>query len=585
MSDAPPIPSDADRDELLARLLVELMAQLRIGTPPDISAVARQYPHLAGELRELWAVAQVAELGNSASSIPPTIDLPRPRGATTGIAPASAAAASVGRNFGDYELLEEIGRGGMGVVFKARQHSLNRIVALKMILKGELASPADLARFRTEAESAARLEHPNIITVYEVNEVDGQAYFSMKYVEGTTLNALLANGPLPPRQAARFVATIARAVHHAHQQGILHRDLKPSNVLLDQHAQLYVTDFGLAKLVSGGGVSGEWSGTTPHPSPLTRLRPPLTVSGAIVGTPSYMAPEQAAGSRGTIGPASDVYSLGTILYELLTGRPPFQAASAVDTIMMVLDQEPVPPRRLTPAVDRDLQIICLKCLEKAPDLRYASAAKLADDLEHFLQGEPISARPNSLLSFISQMLREKPQAAVLENWGLLWMAHSVKIVVICLITMAMAQGWGITEHWPYLVLWTASLVIWGVIFWEWRKRGGSVTQIERQIAHCYAAGILGSICLFAFEWALGVPVLTLAPGLAVLAAMVFLVKAGMLTGLFYFAVAIMVVTGVLMALFPPWSLLIFALGSGMCFFFPGLQYYRQRLRTERSSAE
>jgi eukaryotic-like serine/threonine-protein kinase len=556
------VQSDADRDELLAKLLAELTVQLRNGQPPDVEAVARQHPDLAGELRELWTAVQVADfLGKSASDVRATIDMPRTPASPTGVTPESAAPVNLGKEFGDYELLEEVGRGGMGVVFKARQKSLNRIVALKMILKGELASIADLARFRAEAESAARLEHPNIITVHEVNSIDGQAYFSMKYVEGKTLSSLLADGPLPPRDAARQVATIARAVDHAHQQGILHRDLKPSNVLLDAQGQLYVTDFGLAKRVEGG--------------------PSLTRSGAIVGTPSYMAPEQAAGSRGTLGPASDVYSLGTMLYELLTGRPPFQAASALDTIMMVLDQEPVPPRRLNPAVSRELEIICLKCLEKSPDQRYPTAAELADDLDAHLAGNPISARPSNVFYFMSQMLREKPQAAVMENWGVLWMAHSVKIFAICLITMAMAQYWHIESHWPYIALWTTSLVIWGVIFWEWRKRGGPVTQIERQIAHCYAAGILGSICLFAFEWALRLPVLTLSPGLAVLAAMVFMVKAGMLTGLFYFAVAIMVLSGVLMAMFPPWALLVFGTGSAVCFLYPGWKYWRQRARSVR----
>src|SRR5207248_4165516 len=245
------------------------------------------------------------------------------------------------------------------VVFKARQRSLDRVVAVKMILRGNLASNSDLARFRAEAESAARLDHPNIVKVYEVGDHDGQAYFSMQYVEGTTLADLLKQrGPLPPREAVQYMVAICRAVYRAHENGILHRDLKPSNVLIDRDGRPHVTDFGLAKR-----VEADFS---------------LTRSGAIVGTPSYMAPEQAAGSRGVLSPATDVYSLGTILYESLTGRPPFQAASAVDTIMLVLEQEPLSPRLLNSKLDRDLELICLKCLQKPPDLRYASAAELAD---------------------------------------------------------------------------------------------------------------------------------------------------------------------------------------------------------------
>jgi serine/threonine-protein kinase len=550
-------------DELLANLLAQLTEQLRAGRKPDIESLVRQHPDLTTELRELWAAVQIVdELGKPDSRA--TVELPEVKGRVTQTTPDSARPLNVPRVIGDYELLEEIGRGGMGVVFKAHQRSLNRTVALKMVLRGELASDAELARFRAEAESAARLEHPNIVTVHEVGDSDGRAYFSMKYVEGKTLASLLANGPLPPREAARSVAIIARAVQHAHEHGVLHRDLKPSNVLIDGQGQLYVTDFGLAKRVEGGAS--------------------LTRTGAIVGTPSYMAPEQAAGGRGAIGPASDVYSLGAILYELLTGRPPFQGASPVDTIMLVLDQEPVPPRRLNPKVERELDIICLKCLEKASDLRYASAAELAADLEAFLQGEPISARPSNIFFFMTQMLREKPQAAVLENWGVLWMAHSVTLFTICLITMWMANWLGIRQHWPYLLLWSASLLIWGVIFWEWRKRGGPVTQIERQIAHTYAAGIMGSIGMFIAEWVHGLPVLSLSPGLAVIAAMVFLVKAGMLTGLFYFAALIMIVTSLLMALFPSVGLLLFGIGSGICFFVPGLKYYRQRVRSLRQDS-
>jgi serine/threonine protein kinase len=249
-------------------------------------------------------------------------------------------------------LLEEIGRGGMGVVYRAWQKSLHRIVALKMILRGEHATAADAARFQIEAQAAAHLEHPNIVPVYAAGEHEGQAYFCMRHVEGETLAALLGRGPLRPRDAAALLAVVSRAVSCAHQRGILHRDLKPSNILIDLAGQPHITDFGLAKRVAG--AEGVPNGTG------------LTHSGAIVGTPAYMAPEQITVSRGKPSPASDVYSLGVILYEMLTGRPPFQAPTPVDTLFLVLDQDPIRPGMLNPKVDPDLELICLKCIQKEP---------------------------------------------------------------------------------------------------------------------------------------------------------------------------------------------------------------------------
>ncbi|MBY0523894.1 MAG: serine/threonine protein kinase [Gemmataceae bacterium] len=560
MSHPTPAEADAARDEQLAHVLDQLTEQLHRGQRADIDSACINHPELARELRELWATVQVAqECARDAEQEPLTIDERSP------IAPAfdPPRAGTLPRQFGDYELLEELGRGGMGVVYKARQRSLDRSVALKMILRGELASEADLKRFRAEAESAARLEHPNIVPVYEVGAPDGQAYFSMKFVEGKTLAAKLAEGPLQPREAAELVAAIARAVHHAHQNGILHRDLKPSNVLLDRQNRPHVSDFGLAKRVEGG--------------------PSLTRTGAIVGTPSYMAPEQAAGSRGVIGPASDVYSLGTILYEILTGRPPFQAASAVDTLMLVLEQEPVPPRRLNPKVDRELEMICLKCLQKPADLRYATAGKLADDLEAFLKGEPIAARPSGMAFFMVNLLRETHQAGVLENWGVLWMWHSLVLLILCFATNFLAWKHVESVH-PYLGLWIVGLGTWGSIFWAIRRLGGPVTFVEREIAHIWAASTLGSISLFGVEILMGLKVLTLSPVLAVLAGMVFLVKAGMLSGWFYLASAACFVTAVFMALFPSIGLILFGTVSAVCFFYPGLKYYRQRIQASRSTA-
>ncbi len=558
MSQSAGIEPKTARDEMLARLLGELTEQLQKGEPPNIDAVTRLHPELADELRELWAAAQIAEEftksgidSQRALNYSPSAAITRPTPVTT-VLP---------RRFGNYELLEELGRGGMGVVYKARQVHPQRIVAIKMLLQGDLASAADLARFQAEPQSAARLEgHPNIVAIHEVGECDGQPYFSMKYVEGTTLAKLVAQGPLPAREAARYLATVCRAVHYAHQQGIYHRDLKPSNVLIDCDGQPHVTDFGLAKRVEGGAS--------------------LTQSGAIMGTPSYMPPEQAAGNRGALSPASDVYSLGAILYELLTGRPPFQAATRFDTIMQVLEKDVVEPRRLNPMVDRDLEMICLKCLQKPADLRYASVAGLQADLEAFLQGEPISARSSGVAAFVKNMVRATHHAPILENWGLLWMWHSLQILLICAVTIAM-YWWDIRSHWPYLVLWTITGLVWGWIFWALRKRAGPVTFVERQIAHIWAGGILGSISIFVTEWVHGLPVLSMAPGLAVIASMVFLVKAGMLSGEFYFASAALFVTGIIMTFlsaFPTLQLSLFALVSASCFFIPGLKYYRQRVR-------
>jgi serine/threonine-protein kinase len=555
---------DLARDEQLARLLTEFTEQLRQGRPPDLERAVSEHPELAAELRELWAAVQIAEeFGRSGTSIPP----PEPAGAP---AEPPGAPGRLPRSFGDFELLEEIGRGGMGVVYRAWQKSLGRTVALKMILGGELASAADLARFRAEAGAAARLDHPGIVAVHGFDECDGQPFFTMQYVEGTTLASRVSQGPLPPREAARVVAAVARAVHHAHQQGILHRDLKPSNVLLDRHGQPHVADFGLAKRVQGEPGQSAPGG--------------LTCSGAIVGTPSYMAPEQITAGRGRLGPAADVYSLGVILYELLTGRPPFRAAAALDTLMLVLEQEPVPPRLLNPRVDRELEMICLKCLQKPPGLRYATAERLAQDLEAFLQGETISARPSGLVYFLGRMLRPTHHAPVLENWGLLWMWHSLKILLLCAVTTWMAWH-GVDTHLPYLALWSVGLVAWGSIFWALRRRGGPVTFVERQIAHLWAAGILASISMFVVEWISGMRVLELSPVLAVVAGMVFLAKAGILSGEFYLWSAALFLTAGLMALLPPEvGLLLFGLVSAASFFFPGLKYHRQRIRSAQGKA-
>jgi tetratricopeptide (TPR) repeat protein len=298
-----------------------------------------------------------------------------------------SAAVTVGR----HEVLAEIARGGMGIVYRVRDPRLDRIVALKVMRAGEHADAEDIERFRREAEAAAQLTHPGIVQIYEVGEHEGVPYFSMELIEGASLADRLAEAPLVAREAARLVEHLALAVQSAHERGIIHRDLKPANVLLAE-GQPKVTDFGLARKLDAPG---------------------LTQSGMIMGTPSYLAPEQARGRPREVGPAADVYGLGAILYECLTGRPPFHAATSVQTILEVLDQEPVPPRQLQSSVPRDLETICLKCLEKRAERRYTAAGLLAADLRRFLEGKPIQARPVGVGERAWRWCRRKPVAAAL----------------------------------------------------------------------------------------------------------------------------------------------------------------------------
>ncbi len=313
-----------------------------------------------------------------------------------------------------YEILGELGRGGMGVVYKAKQLGLNRLVALKMILSGEHAGTAEMARFRAEAEAVARLQHTNIVQIYEIGEQDGRPFFSLEYVDGGSLAQRLAGKPLDARPAAELTVTLARAIHFAHQRGIVHRDLKPANVLLSTRDEALttkeekrgissfvlgssyfpkITDFGLAKQLDSAAGN--------------------TKSGAILGTPSYVAPEQAAGKMREVGPPADIYALGAMLYEMLTGRPPFVGSSPLDTILQVLSEEPVPPSKLQRGIPRDLETICLKCLNKSPGQRYPTADALADDVQRFLNGEPIHARPVGKIERTWRWCRRNPVPAAL----------------------------------------------------------------------------------------------------------------------------------------------------------------------------
>ncbi len=317
------------------------------------------------------------------------------------ISPGHHGIAAPPTRVGEYEILGELGRGGMGVVYKAAHARLRRVVALKMLPGGEFAGDGYRARFLSEAEAVARLQHPNIVQIFDFGEWAGLAgappvpYFTLEYVDGGNLNTQLNGTPQPPDRAAAWLLTLARAVHYAHGQGIVHRDLKPSNVLVTADGQLKLCDFGVAKVLTGSAHE--------------------TLGGLLVGTPEYMAPEQAQGWARDAGPAADVYALGTILYAMLTGRPPFRSASMLETLEQVRSQEPVPPRRLRPSVPDDLQTICLKCLQKEPRRRYDSAAALAEDLDRFLTRRPILARPASRAGAGLEAARRRPTEAALVS--------------------------------------------------------------------------------------------------------------------------------------------------------------------------
>jgi eukaryotic-like serine/threonine-protein kinase len=571
---AAPATGAAAEEATVARLLDALTAELRQGGQPAVEEVARRYPALAADLCSLWATIRlteelaasaVAELDaiDQTDKVADTIDWPPSTEGLSGKPPShSGSLEPASGRFGDYELYEELGQGGMGIVSRAREIKRGRMVALKRLLRGTASAPADLERFRVEVHAAAGLAHPHIVPVFQVGEHDGQPFFTMQLIEGTTLARRLADGPMPAQEAARLLATVCKAVDYAHGRGVLHRDLKPSNILIDRGGNPYVSDFGLAKRLD--------------------VDPSLTPSGAIVGTPSYMAPEQAgtAGSRHRepLSPAADVYSLGAILYHMLTGRAPFQAATPVETLLLALEHDPIAPRVLNPRVSPDLEMIALTCLQKSPALRYQSAAAMAADLEAFLHGEPVSARSASLRALAARLMGETHHTPVLENWGLLWIYHSIALLVFF-----GAANWlylsGMRARWPYVLTFSVGLCGWAALFWALRRRSGPIRFVERQLAHIWGAGIISINLVFMVEWLLGLPVLTLCPMFAVTNGALFIIKAGVLSGDYYVQAALTFLAIFPMVMFPRFAPLIFGIVAAACFFVTGLKYRLRRLRS------
>jgi serine/threonine protein kinase len=404
-----PKPAPSSSTDTLSDLLLRWRELREQGKPCGAEDLCRDRPDLLNELREHIGAVEAME-----RVFCPDVRNTLPLDGPIHLAPSASIPG--------YEILQEIGRGGMGVVYKARQKSLNRLVALKMILGGGHAAAQQLARFKAEAEALGRLHHENIVQVHEIGEHDGLPFLSLEYVEGGSLEKHLSGKPLLPREAAALIETLARAIHAAHVAGVVHRDLKPANILLAKSAirtptsarktevsasdfefrisdlEPKVTDFGLAKMLD---VEGH------------------TRSGAVMGTPCYMAPEQAEGRIKDVGPVTDVYALGTILYELLTGTPPFKGDSALEVLMQVKSVDPIAPSRLKPRTPRDLETICLKCLRKEPSKRYTTAGELAGDLRRFLDGRPITARKVSMAERGFKWMRRRPERAALLGLFLL----------------------------------------------------------------------------------------------------------------------------------------------------------------------
>ncbi|MEZ6032536.1 MAG: serine/threonine-protein kinase [Planctomycetaceae bacterium] len=569
---------NVDRDERLAIVFDQLMQDSKRGSAQKrLDEAIRQHPDLATDLRELFATAQIAD----DIALLQSSDLDQLTGGgskTSTIAGTRGAGSAIGTSIGEYEIREELGRGGMGVVYRAFQASLQRTVALKMIPNAAFAASQDLARLRAEALAAARLNHPNIVPVYEVGEQNSQPWFSMQFIEGTTLSQRLMSGPMKPRDAVALLIPIVEAIGSAHRAGVLHRDLKPSNILIDSNGTPYVTDFGLAKRVN---VDEQSLASDTTGSDFSSL----TLSGAILGTPAWMSPEQAAGQTDSINVATDIYSLGAVLFAMLTGRPPFQAASPLDTVLMVMEQDPPNIRMLNRAVDSDLEMVVMKCLQKPQDLRYASAGALASDLRAWLNNEPVSARSSTIAQVMTRLFRESHHAAILQNWGLLWMWHSLVVLLLCLTTNFM-QFRGVTDRWPFVGLWVIGLGFWAAIFWNLRHRAGPITAVERQIAHVWGGSMIASSMLFWVESIMDRPVLEFSPVLGAIAGMVFLAKAGILSGSFYIQSAVMFATALVMAAIehsdlPDFSVSLFGVMSALTFFLPGLKYYRQQRRSVR----
>ena len=508
----------------------------------DIERECRACPEVADELRQLWAMVAVADVAGSLAAAEGPVGRPAEL-------PDTIATPLV---LGDYELLEEIGRGGMGVVYRARQINLNRQLAVKMILRGPLASEGDRERFLAEAQAAARLDHSGIVPVYQVGEIGGRMYFSMKYIEGSTLADLLRSGPLGPRSCPA-----------AGQGEPGHRLRAPMRRAAPRRQALQYPDRRAGRTARLGFRAGQADDRTAGHDAFRRGGGNARLHVARAGLRRLGRPRQRR-LQPRRDPVPHAHRRATF-----PGRVPRRDHDAgIGTGS--------PRAAATESASRSRSGNHHGALPaETPRPRYATAAELADDLEAYLNHEPIAARRGRFVQVLSRWFRETHHATVLENWGLLWMWHSLALLAACLLTNILYWN-EVTNRWYYFGLWAAGFGTWAAVFWALRHRQGPVTFVERQIAHTWAAALVSIIALFPLEAHLGLPPLKLSPVLGLIAGMVFLVKAGILSGAFYLQAAALFTTAGLMVLWPRYGHLVFGVVSAACFFFPGLKYYRQR---------
>lgn len=549
-------PESQFRRDSIERLAEDFVGRIRSGDRPLVDEYVAQHPNLASQIREFFPLLNMIEemhedgkTVSDQSSHETGSDLPLPR-------------------IGGYQILGELGRGGMGIVYEALQTELGRRVALKVV-PGDLSVTTDQTFLREEARKLATVQHPNIVQIYDVGEYEGRPYFSMQLVEGQSLSNRLASGPLMPREAASLLLEVCQAIAEAHRCGIVHRDLKPSNILLDNTGRPLVADFGLAQFVELG---------------------TLTATGLVAGTPSYMSPEQA--TSGNPGPSSDIYSLGAVLYEMLTGRPPFQSASPVETIMMVLEEDPLLPRTLNSRVDRDLEAIAMRCLQKQPELRYSDVDALASDIRAYVEDEPISVAKNNFTNLFEFFRRETRFGPVMEVWGSYLMFSGWYLLSVYGICAALKFA-GVNVHLYYYAVWAASYPPW-YLGYKWIRRWKIPTSlVERQLGHLWTGGAAICVLTLVLEGTLRLPALILCPVYGVVQFAQSYAMANLLSRMFYLPALAYFMCAIMMLIMVRVGELqgnenmyaaataIFAILSWIAFFIPGLIYHRRLLARRR----